>query len=39
MENNEEIELLVEAADVKVHAKKTIQKIMEKVKTMKHFLH
>ena len=30
MENKEEIELLVEAADVKEHAKKTIQKIKEK---------
>lgn len=32
MENKEEIELLIEAADVKEHAKKTIQKIKEKVK-------
>ncbi|MBQ6917149.1 MAG: hypothetical protein IJQ64_05055 [Prevotella sp.] len=32
MENKEEIELLVEAADVKEQAKKTIQKIKEKVK-------
>ena len=32
MENKEDIELLVEAADVKEQAKKTIQKIKDKVK-------